>query len=200
MKLLYAGASPYVSKAAQAAKVAGIDVAFVNVDATNGDPTLDAANPLSKIPCLVLDDGTGIYDSRAITRYLDRQSGGKLYPSDPDALTRAERIEALCDGMNDCSVGYMYEGRFRPEEKVHAPWQERLWGKVERALDAAMADLPATGQDGPVDISSICLSAALGYLDLRFTGKWQGGREALVAWQEQFNAANPELAALKPHA
>ena len=62
-----------------------------------------------------------------------------------------------------------------------------------------MADLPATGQDGPVDIASISLSASLGYLDLRFAGKWQQGRDALVQWQEQFDAAHPELAALKPH-
>ena len=199
MKLLSAGASPYVSKAAQAAKLAGIDVEIVNVDATNGDAALDAANPLSKIPCLVLDDGTGVFDSRAITRYLDRQSGGKLYPTDADQLTKTERMEALCDGVNDCAVGYMYEARFRPEEKVHAPWQERLWGKVERGLDAAMADLPPNGQDAPIDMGSLSLSAALGYLDLRFAGKWQSGRDGLVAWQEQFDAAHPELAALKPH-
>ena len=200
MKLLYAGASPYVSKAAQAAKYAGIDVEIVPVDATNGDPVLDAANPLSKIPCLVLDDGSGVFDSRAITRYLDRASGGKLYPSEADALTTVERMEALCDGINDCAVGYMYEGRFRPEEKVHAPWQERLWGKVERGLDAAMADLPPNGADAPADIGSLSLAAALGYLDLRFDGKWQGGRDALVAWRDQFESSYPDLAGLKPHA
>ena len=198
MKLLSAGASPYVSKAAQAAKFAGVEVESVAVDSTNGDPVLDAANPLSKIPCLVLDDGTGIYDSRAITRYLDRVSGGKLYPSDESELQKAELMEALCDGINDCAVGYMYEERFRPEEKVHKPWQDRLWGKVERALDAAMASPPPSGADA--NIGSIALSASLGYLDLRFAGKWHDGRDDLVAWRDQFDAAHPELAALKPHA
>ena len=198
MKLLSAGASPYVSKAAQAAKFAGLDVESVPVDSTNGDPVLDAANPLSKIPCLVLDDGTGIYDSRVITRYFDRISGGKLYPRDEAALQKAELMEALCDGINDCAVGYMYEARFRPEEKVHEPWRERLWGKVERGLDAAMASLPPSGTDA--HIGSIALSAALGYLDLRFTGKWEAGRDDLVAWRDQFDAAHPGLVALKPHA
>ena len=197
MKLLYAGASPYVSKAALAAKYAGIDVDHVSVDSTNGDPVLDAANPLSKIPCLVLDDGTGVFDSRAITRYLDRMSGGKLYPTNADELTQVERMEALCDGINDCAVGYMYEARFRPEEKVHEPWRERLWGKVERALDTAMAELPPSGDDA--HIGSLSLSAALGYLDLRFAGQWQDGRNDLVTWQEQFDAAHPDLAGLKPH-
>ncbi|NKB51275.1 MAG: glutathione S-transferase [Rhizobiaceae bacterium] len=200
MKLLSSGASPYVSKVAIAAKFAGIDVETVNVDSTNGDPVLDAANPLSKIPCLVLDDGTGVYDSRAITRHLDRLSGGKLYPGNDDeaALLKAERFEALCDGINDCAVGYMYEARFRPEEKVHQPWRDRLWGKVERGLDAAMASPPPSGADA--NIGSIALAAALGYLDLRFSGKWQPGRDDLVAWRDQFDAAHPELVGLKPNA
>ncbi|MEP1205947.1 MAG: glutathione S-transferase family protein [Rhizobiaceae bacterium] len=198
MKLLSSGASPYVSKAAQAAKFAGVAVETVDVDSTNGDPVLDAANPLSKIPCLVLEDGTGVYDSRAITRHFDRVSGGKLYPSDEQALLKAEQMEALCDGINDCAVGYMYEARFRPEEKVHEPWRDRLWGKVERALDAAMAAPPPAGADA--NIGSISLSAALGYLDLRFAGKWETGRDDLVAWRGQFDAAHPELADLKPHA
>ena len=198
MKLLSSGASPYVSKAAQAAKFAGVDVEIVDVDSTNGDPVLDAANPLSKIPCLVLDDGSGVYDSRAITRHFDRVSGGKLYPSDEQALLQAERMEALCDGINDCAVGYMYEARFRPEEKVHEPWRDRLWDKVERALDAAMASPPPAGSDA--NIGSIALSATLGYLDLRFAGKWESGRADLAAWRDQFDAAHPELADLKPHA
>ncbi len=200
MKLLSSGASPYVSKAAIAAKIAGIDIETVDVDSTNGDPVLDAANPLSKIPCLVLDDGTGVYDSRAITRHFDRLSGGRLYPSSSDeaALLKAERIEALCDGINDCAVGYMYEARFRPEEKVHQPWLDRLWAKVERGLDAVMASPPPSGADA--NIGSIALTSTLGYLDLRFSEKWQTGREDLVAWRDQFDAAHPELAGLKPNA
>lgn len=198
MKFLSSPASPYVAKVALAAKLAGVAMETVVVDTTNGDPILDAANPLSKIPCLVLDDGTGVYDSRVITRYLDRVSGGKLFPTDPIALLKAERMEAMCDGMNDCAVGFMYEMRFRPEEKVHKPWQDRLWGKVERALDAATADLPPSGDDA--DVGSLALAASLGYLDLRFAGKWEDGRAALVAWRDAFDAAHPDLAGLKPAA
>ncbi|MEE9314406.1 MAG: glutathione S-transferase family protein [Rhizobiaceae bacterium] len=198
MKLLTSGASPYVAKVTMAAKFSGVDVESIAVDVTNGDPQLDAANPLSKIPCLVLDDGTGLYDSRVITRYLDRLSGGKLFPaSDPDLLT-AELMEAHCDGLNDVAVGYMYELRFHPEDKVHQPWLDRLWGKAERALDATMTMLPPTGDD--ITIGSISLAASLGYLDLRFAGKWEAGRGALVDWQKAFDAAHPELAALKPSA
>ncbi len=198
MKLLCANASPYAAKASMAANFTGVDVELTPVDATNGDAQLNAANPLSKIPCLVLDDGTGVYDSRAITRYLDRQGNGKLYPTDPSHLLAAERMEALADGINDVAVGYMYELRFHPEEKVHQPWLDRLWGKAENGLDAAMADLPPSGNDA--HIGSVALASVVGYLELRFDGKWENGREPLIAWQKEFFAAHPALEALKPSA
>ena len=198
MKFLSAGASPYVAKAAMAAKHAGIDLETVAVDATVGDAQLDAANPLSKIPCLILADGNSVYDSRAITRYLDRIGNGKLFPkSDPD-LSAAELLEAHCDGINDCTVGYMYELRFRPEEKVHQPWLDRLWGKAERGLEALKGKLPPTDSD--IHIGSIALAATLGYLDLRFAGKWETGHSELVAWRDAFYENHPDLKALKPSA
>jgi glutathione S-transferase len=139
-----------------------------------------------------------MYDSRVITRYLDRKSGGKLYPTSDAALLEVECIEALTDGINDCAVGYMYEMRFRPEEKVHKPWQDRLWGKAERALDAISRDLPPAEKG--INMASIALAATLGYLDLRFAGKWETGRGKLVEWRDAFAAAHPDLAALKPSA
>ena len=198
MKLLSAGASPYVSKAAMAAKFAGVDVEIVNVDATNGDPVLNAANPLGKIPCLVLDDGRGLYDSRVITRHLDRIGNGKLFPTNAAALTEAELMEAHCDGICDVTVGYMYEKRFRPEANVHQPWLDRLWGKAESALDATDTMLPPSGEEA--HIGSIALAATLGYLDLRFAGQWENGRDKLVTWRDAFDAAHPELLPLKPRA
>ncbi len=196
MKLLAANASPFVSKVAMALSFAGIDAEIINVDATNGDTQLDAANPLSKIPCLVLDDGTGVYDSRSITRYLDRHSGGKLFPANDPERLRAETMEALCDGICDCAVGVMYEKRFRPEEIVHQPWMDRLWGKVERGLDEAANNLPPAGADA--HIGSIALLATLGYLNFRFAGQWEDGRNELIEFRESFCAAHPKLAELLP--
>lgn len=198
MKLLSAGASPYVAKAAMAAKYCGVNVESVAVDATNGDPALQAANPLGKIPCLVLDDGTGLFDSRVITRYLDRIGGKKIFPNGDAELLAAERMEALCDGINDCTVGYMYELRFHPEEKVEREWLDRLWGKAEKGLDAVANNLPSNGTE--LTIGSIALASCLGYLDLRFAGKWETGRDVLVQWQDKFSANHPGLSALKPHA
>ena len=196
MKLLAADASPFVAKAAMALTFAGIEAEIVNVDATNGDTQLDAANPLSKIPCLVLDDGTGVYDSRSITRYVDRLSGGRLFPADDPERLNAERMEALCDGICDCAVGVMYEKRFRPEEIVHQPWMDRLWNKVERGLDEAVNHLPPTGSE--THIGSIALAATLGYLNLRFTGKWETGRSQLIEFGDSFASAHSDLAAFLP--
>jgi len=198
MKLLSASPSPYVAKVSMAAKLAGIELEMVSVDATNGDAQLNAANPLSKIPCLVLDDGTGIYDSRSITRYLDRKSGGRLFPTGDQELLVAERMEALCDGLNDVTVGYMYELRFRPEEKVHQPWLERLWGKAENALSATSTMLPPLGKNA--NIGTCALAASLGYLDLRFADKWKSANPVLEEWNSAFDKAHPELALLKPSA
>ena len=196
MKLLYASASPYATKALMAATLAGVEVEVVPVDATNGDARLAAANPLERIPCLVLEDGAGLYDSRVITRFLDRRSGGKLIPAD-DPLP-AERTEAHCDGVADSLVGWMYEGRFRPEEKIEEAWRDRLWGKAMRGIDHLPAGLPPHGNEA--HLGSVALAAVLGYLDLRFAGRWEEGREGLREWAEAFDANWPQIAKLKPSA
>ncbi|MEN0040128.1 MAG: glutathione S-transferase family protein [Pseudomonadota bacterium] len=194
MQLLAAAASPYVSKVTMAARHAGVELEIVNVDATNGDPKLDAANPLAKIPCLLLDDGTGLFDSRVITRHLDRIGNGKLFPESSPHI--AERYEALCDGLNDVTVGGIYEQRFRPQDKVHQPWLDRLWDKANRALKAIADDLPTTGEH--LNIGGIALAAALGYLDLRYAGQWEEAHPKVREWQATFASDHPDLAALLP--
>ena len=198
LRLLTASASPFANKARMAAHHAGIGVEPVAVTPAELPAELIAANPLGKIPCLVLENGTGLFDSRPITRYLDRVSGGKLYPNGDEALTAAERYEALCDGIGDCAVAWQYEQRLRPEEKVHKPWQDLQWSKVQRGLTEAAKDLPAMGEK--LDITGIALAATLGYLDLRFAGQWADGHDGLIKWNGEFDAQHPDLAALKPSA
>jgi len=198
MKLLAAGPSPFAAKAALAARYLGADVEITQVDATNQAPELLAVNPLGKIPCLVLDDGRAIYDSRAIVRFLDRENGNRLFPTDHAALTAVENSESLCDGICEAAVAAIYEIRFRPEEKVHKPWQERQMGKVFRGLDALMGDLPPA--TGGLTAGSLGCAAALAYLNLRFAGQWEEGRSRLAEWLAEFSAANPGLVELLPNA
>ncbi len=196
MKILTSGASPFGAKVVMAAKAAGLDVELVEVDSGNQAPELLAANPLGKIPALVLNDGVVLYDSRTITRHFDRLSGGKLGLSGGDAMV--DLMEAHWDGVSECAVAGMYEKRMRPEEKWHQPWLDRQWGKVERGLDNAPGGLPSNGAD--LSIGAIALAACLGYLRLRYGGRWEDGRNALVEWLNGFEAAHPDLAASLPHA
>ena len=98
MKILYSPASPYSAKVRMAARYCGLEFDSVPTD-TNADPeSLIGNNPLGKIPTLIDDDGTVVYDSRAIMQYLDRKSGKKLYPRNAAKRTESEVFEALCDG------------------------------------------------------------------------------------------------------
>ncbi|MEM9734342.1 MAG: glutathione S-transferase family protein [Pseudomonadota bacterium] len=198
MILYGATPSPFVAKAAMAALHAGIEVTIKPVNVGAGDAELDALNPLSKIPCLDLGDGCAVYDSRAITRFLDRESGGKLYPTDHAVATSVETMEALCDGICDCGLSYVYENRMRPPEKISKDWLDRQFGKILRGLDALNANPPAMGED--MNIDAIACAATLGYMDLRFEGRWRDGRDMLVKWLAEFDSKHADLAALKPAA
>ena len=194
--VLYSPASPYSAKVRMAAAWCGIEVDAKVVD-TNAEPAqLIDANPLGKIPVLITDDGETVYDSRAITQYLNRLSGNALFPRNAQKRLEAERLEALADGICDCLLAHVYERRSRPEDMVHQPWLDKQWAKAERGLDALNANPPkmtkkATG-------GQIAMRAMLGYLALRFDGKWERGRSKLTRWAKRFDERFPEIAALSP--
>jgi glutathione S-transferase len=197
MRLFRAPASPFVRKVMILLHEAGAtdQVTLVPVSGTPLDPgamPLDS-NPLGKIPALERADGTALYDSRVICRYLDDQFGTDLYPAAPrlwDVLT----LEATADGIADAAVLMRYEGFVRPEAYRSPEWTEGQWAEVERALDAVEHHWISHLQ-GPLDIGHIALGAALGYLDLRFSERdWRGSRSALAAWWADF-AARPSMLA-----
>ena len=196
-KVLVSSASPYSCKVRMAAAYAGIPLQAVPVETSDPPAELLNANPLGKIPVLIADDGETIFDSRAITQYLNRLSGNKLYPRNPAKRTDAERLEALADGIADCALAHVYERRSRPEEIVHQPWLDKQWGKVGRALDALDAEPPRLGRK--ITGGHIALRAVLGYLDLRFAGKWEKGRGKLKRWAARFDDKFPELKSLLPN-
>lgn len=195
-KLLYSPASPYSAKVRMAAHHAGIALDAVLTETGSPPDELISANPLGKIPVLVNDAGLSIYDSRVITQYLNRESGGKLFPRNPQKRLDAERLEALADGICDVLLAHVYERRMRPEDKVHEPWLERQWSKAARGLDALCADMPKLPQK--INAGHIALRAAIGYLELRFAGKWERGRTKLKRWAARFDQKFPDLAKLAP--
>ncbi len=195
MKIFYSSASPYSTKVRMAAHYAGLDAEHVATD-TNADPAeLIAANPLGKIPTLVTDEGLGIYDSRAIMHFIDRQTGRSLYPRSSAKRTEADVLEATADGICDSLLAIVYERRFRPEEKVHQPWIDRQWGKVERALDQLEKTMPRLGKKPHG--GHFALAAMLRYIELRFAGKWQKGRPKLKRYLSRFESVFPDYAKFK---
>ncbi|MFZ1662155.1 MAG: glutathione S-transferase [Paracoccaceae bacterium] len=164
----------------------------VTVIAVAGTPTAPGnmpvdQNPLGKIPALVLDDGTAIYDSRVITRFLDDRAGGMLYPAGPE-LWQTLTLEATADGMLDAAILMVYEVRIRPEEKRFGDWVEAQWTKVARALDSLEARW-ADHLNGPIDMGQIAVACALSYLDFRHGDRnWRAGRPGLAGWYAAFSA------------
>jgi glutathione S-transferase len=190
-KVLYSSASPYSAKVRMAAAYAGIALEAVPTD-TGAEPAeLLAANPLGKIPVLIADDGETVFDSRAIIQYLNRLSGNVLFPRNAEKRLEAERLEALADGICDCLLAHVYERRSRPEEKVHTPWLDKQWSKVTRALEMLNANPPKLPKK--ITAGQIALRAALGYMDLRFAGKWERGHARLKRWAARFDEKFPEL-------
>lgn len=195
-KLFYSSASPYSAKVRMAALYAGIAIEVVPTKTDEEPASLLAVNPLGKIPVLLLDDGRAIYDSAAIVQYLNRVSKSALLPRNPDKRVDSEVLESLADGICDAALLMVYERRLRPEDKIHQPWLDKQWGKIVRALDHLNANPPKL----PKKITSgqIALRAALGYLALRFAGKWEKGHGRLVRWAARFDEKFPALKGAVP--
>ncbi|MBA3446903.1 MAG: glutathione S-transferase family protein [Pseudaminobacter sp.] len=190
-KLLYATASPYSAKVRMAAVYAGIALNSEVVNASAQPAELTGLNPLGKIPTLVTDEGLAVYDSRAITQYLNRLSGNALFPRNPAKRLEAELQEALADGICDCLLAHVYERRMRPAEKVHEPWLDLQWTKALRAFDTLNANPPKLPKK--ITAGHIALRACLAYADLRFAGQWERGRSRLKRWAARFDEKFPEL-------
>jgi glutathione S-transferase len=195
MKVLYSPASPYSAKVRMAARHLGIEVTEVKTDTNAAPAELVDNNPLGKIPVLIREGEAPIYDSVAIMHFLDRKSGGKLYPKKDEKRTEAEVLEALCDGVMDCLLTIVYERRSREEAKVHQPWIDKQWAKVVKSLDYLEKNLPKTGKK--LHGGHFALAAMISYLDLRFNGQWAEGRPELASWPDTFGKRFSHYAEMK---
>lgn len=203
MKLYVASASPFGRKASIVIAEHGLGARVVQEPASvtpvsrNNDIARD--NPLVKIPTLVLDDGTALYDSPVICEYLDHLSGTpRFFPAAGPVRWTALRRQALCDGLMDAAILLRYEQALRPEALRWPDWIAGQTAKVTGALDALEAE--AGGFGSAFDIGHIACACALGYLDLRFDQLgWRNGRPALAAWFETLSK-RPSLIATFPKA
>ena len=195
MKLYYSPTSPYVRKVIACAIACGnLDqITRIATDPHASPADLLAANPLSKVPCLVTQDGFALFDSPVICEYLDAVGGGSLFPPPGPARWRALKWQAIGDGIMDAAV--LRRGELgRPHEAARDAVMARHRAAVVRALDLLQADPPANH----LDIGSIAVACALGYLDLRFADDaWRNGRDRLAQWYAAMER-RPEIAQSAP--
>lgn len=200
MKLLAAGASPYVRKARLTAALKGIDdqLEMVSPDAPEIS-ALRARNPLSKIPILLLDNGQAIYDSHVICEYLDSIAPSPiLFPREGAARWQTLTLASLADGMLDAALLLVYEGRYRPKGMRVQGWVDMQNAKIDTALDFLEAAPPQWAAHP--DYGHITVAAALGYLDFRHEGRWRAAHPAMVEWLKCFESAVPAFAETAPTA
>jgi glutathione S-transferase len=172
MKLIGAVTSPYVRKVRIVMAEKKVNYQFILEDVWNSDAIV-ATNPLGKVPCLIMEGGEAVFDSRVIVEYVDNLSPvGKLIPAAGRERAEVRTWEALADGVMDAAILARLEATWpgRSAGERSAAWIDRQMGKVDAAL-AAMAkglgDKPfCTGIH--LSLADIAVGCALGYLDFRF--------------------------------
>jgi glutathione S-transferase len=192
--------SPFARKIRIAIAILGLEneIRIENADTLDPKDSVRQQNPLGKIPTLVLDDGTALFDSRVILEYLDdRAGGGRILPPKGAARFAALRLQALADGILDAGILRVYEGRFRPAEKHEPKWVDHQAGKMSRALAALEKTPPVLGP--MLHVGDITLACALGYLDFRFGTDWRQTHPKLVKWLDAFAKKVPAFAETVPH-
>ena len=136
MKLFYSKTSPYSRKVRMMIHEKGLQQAITSVTCNPFDeaPELGAANPLGKVPTLILDDGSPLYDSPVICAYLDTLTPGRLIPESGRERWNVLRWEALCDGVLDAAYNIVMERR-RDAQEQSAGWIAQWKTQVSRSLD-----------------------------------------------------------------
>ena len=173
MKLIGSLTSPYVRKVRIVMAEKRLDYQLELEDVWANDRILQS-NPLGKVPCLVMEGGEAVFDSRVIVEYVDTLSPvGKLIPERGRERAEVRTWEALADGVLDAAILVRLEQTWsgRPEPQRSAAWVERQLGKVDAgvaAIGKGLGDKPwCSGIH--FSLSDIAVGCALGYLDFRFS-------------------------------
>jgi glutathione S-transferase len=188
MKLIGAVTSPYVRKVRIVMSEKKLDFQFVTEDVWSATTTIGEANPLGKVPCLVMEGGEALFDSRVIVEYIDTLSPvGKLIPSMGRERAEVKTWEALADGVLDAAILARLEATWpgRTAEQRSSAWIDRQMGKIAASLKAISQGLGDKPYCAGIHFSlaDIAVGCVLGYLDFRFPQ---------IAWRADY----PNLAKL----
>ncbi|HXM82940.1 MAG TPA: glutathione S-transferase N-terminal domain-containing protein [Burkholderiales bacterium] len=203
MKLLFSPASPYTRKVRIVLAEKKIDYELQPVDVFPVDNPVNAHNPLGKVPTLVLDDGTALYDSRVIVEFLDNVSPiSRLIPDDTRDRVAVRRWEALADGVLDAGLLVRYESMRDKAERSQA-WTDKQLARMRRGC----AEMSGTIEGRPwchgerYSLADIALGCCLGWLGFRKPGDLDWHAEyPVLARQYQKLMERPAFADTVPHA
>ncbi|HHJ14466.1 MAG TPA: glutathione S-transferase [Gammaproteobacteria bacterium] len=187
MKLLYSKTSPYSRKVRLVIHEKGLDrlVSCVACNPFENTPELEASNPLGKVPTLILDDGSSLYDSPVICEYLDSLTTKRLLPSSGAGRWTVLRWQALCDGILDAAYNIVMERR-RQAPKQSADWITQWKTQIRHSLDTVQGSLGTL--PGRVSLAQLSLGTSLGYLDFRLSDLgWRHQCPELADWYEDFS-------------
>ena len=193
MKLRYSPTSPFVRKVVVLAKELGIENKIELQRTNTTDPDLATQNPLGKVPSLLLDDGSSLYDSPVICAYIDTAS--KFHPASGAARWTAQRRQALADGIMD--AGVLGRGEMlRPDGEKSEKFIVAQKLKLNNAMNTLEKEADSFGET--IDIGLIAVGAALGYMDFRYASEnWRASRPKLARWYERF-AQRPSMQTTVP--
>lgn len=182
MKLIGSTASPYVRKVRVVLAEKKLDYQLVLENVWADDTTISTTNPLGKVPCLVMEGGDVLYDSRAIVEYLDTLSPvGRLIPASGRERAEVRTWEALADGVLDAGILARLEATWpgRKDGERSQAWIDRQMGKVHdglKAMSLGLGDRPYC-HGIHLGLSDIAVGCTLGWLAFRFPE---------LAWRSEF--------------
>lgn len=201
MKLIGSHTSPYTRKVRVVLAEKKIEYEFVIDSPWAEGSTVPDVNPLGKVPVLVLDDDTPLFDSRVIVEYIDNVTpNNKLFPAPNRERIEVKRWEALADGLCDAAVAALLEGK-RPAKERSASWIERQHGKIARSLEFMSAELGDTSfcMGTHISMADLAVGTALGYLCFRFPAiEWQAAHPNLAKLYDKL-MQRPAFADTVPH-
>jgi glutathione S-transferase len=184
MKLIGSFASPYVRKVRVVMAEKKLDYSFIPENVWSAETTIHESNPLGKIPCLIMEDGGAMFDSRVIVEYLDTLTPvGKLIPNQGRERAGVKCWEALADGVLDAAVLVRLERTLRPQAQQSQAWIDRQMGKVQeglKAMSTGFGDTPFCAGNA-YTLADVSVGCALGWLSFRFPEiDWRGDHPNLA--------------------
>jgi glutathione S-transferase len=194
MKLIGAVTSPYVRKVRIVMAEKKLDYALVLEDVWAASTQIHDSNPLGKVPCLVMEGGEALFDSRVIVEYLDTLSPvGKLIPTNGREKAEVKTWEALADGLCDAAILARLEATWagRTQEQRSQAWIDRQMSKIHGSLKAMSQGLGerAFCAGTHFSLADVAVGCALGYLDFRFVQiDWRSDYANLAKLHEKLAA------------